>query len=302
MQRGTGRGDSQIDIRPFPADQTCSNAISQIVPCFKCGTYHILSETYAFARCLLDDLCHKLVSKTSRHSKYPHLREYIARFGTVDPLIWDSCSHPGIALATDRVVNHMRYKIKIVSGLMGLVILAALVQVSDGQNRTVLNEAERISGDQFSVITRTSSGASVYAVNKPNTATLNAIDQGLTELFAVARKNGYQNHLNYRDYTIYIGRADRTKDSAGQYSPDIAIPAAQYAGTVYDKGGYIYAAGIVVALNPSAFLIAEHTRDYERVSTAVRNEGEHLVLYQNDRKRYAETADHSRGGGHPILQ
>lgn len=196
----------------------------------------------------------------------------------------------------------MKYKTKIASTLLGFLMMAALSQVSDAQNRTVLNEAERISGDQFSIVTRTPSGANVYAVNRPNRATLNAIDQGLTELFAVARKNGYRNHLNYRDYTIYIARADRTKDSAGQYSPDIAIGAAQYAGTVYDKGGYIYAAGIVVALNPSAFLIAEHTRDYGRVSTAVRNEGEHLVLYQNDRRRYAETADHSRGGGHPILQ
>ena len=34
----------------------------------------------------------------------------------------------------------------------------------------------------------------------------------------------------------------------------------------------------------------------------VRFEGEHIVLYQNDRRRYQETADHSRGGGHPILQ
>lgn len=196
----------------------------------------------------------------------------------------------------------MKYKTKIVSTLIGLMMTAAFSQASVAQNRTVLAEAERISGDQFPVVTRTASGANVYAVNRPNRQTLDAIDQGLTELFFVARKNGYRNHLNYRDYTIYIGRADRTKDSAGQYSPDIAIAAAQYAGTIYDKGGYIYTAGIVVALNPSAFLIAEHTRNYERVSTAVRNEGEHLVLYQNDRRRYAETADHSRGGGHPILQ
>ncbi|MEP6945182.1 MAG: hypothetical protein ABJA02_04635 [Acidobacteriota bacterium] len=196
----------------------------------------------------------------------------------------------------------MKNKINIASTLLGFLMIAAFSQVSDAQNRTVLNEAERISGDQFAVVTRTPLGTNVYAVNRPNNETLNAIDQGLTELFAVARKNGYRKHLNYRDYTIYIGRADRTKDSAGQYSPDIAIPAAQYAGTVYDQGGYIYVAGIVVALDPSAFLIAEHTKNYERVSTAVRNEGEHLVLYQNDRQRYAATADHSRGGGHPILQ
>ena len=195
-------------------------------------------------------------------------------------------------------------KLRKLSTLVGLtvVLLVGSAQIADAQNRTVLAEAERLSGDNFTYTGQTPLGANVCAIRKPNASTLKAIDAGLTELFAVARKNGYRNRLNYRDYTIYIGKADRVKDSSGQYSPDIAIGAAQYAGSVYDQGGFIYAAGIVVALNPSAFLIAEHTKNYSRVSTAVRNEGEHLVLYQNDRKRFAETADHSRGGGHPILQ
>ena len=46
----------------------------------------------------------------------------------------------------------------------------------------------------------------------------------------------------------------------------------------------------------------EHTSDFERVSNVVRYEGEHLVLYHNDRARFAATADHSHGGSHPILQ
>ncbi len=192
----------------------------------------------------------------------------------------------------------MNKKTSIVSAIFCLVLTVAAF----GQNRQVRAEAERLSGDTFPSVTRTPQGANVYAVRAPNAATLNAVDQGLTELFAVARKNGYRNRLNYGDYTIYIAKADRTKDINGQYSPDIAIAAAQYAGSIYDQGGYIYAAGIVVALNPSAFMIAEHTRNYGRISTAVRNEGEHLVLYHNDRQRYAATADHSKGGGHPILQ
>jgi len=152
------------------------------------------------------------------------------------------------------------------------------------------------------VIVRSPLGATVYAVKTPSAAVVNAIDQGLTDLFAVARKNRYRSRLRYSDYTIYIGKADHLKDSAGAYSPDIAVPAAQYAGTVYDKGGIIYAAGIVVALNPCAFMIAEHTKNFERISNVVRYEGEHLVLYHNDRRRYTATADHSQGGGHPILQ
>ncbi len=130
----------------------------------------------------------------------------------------------------------------------------------------------------------------------------NAIDRGLTDLFAAARRNGYRSRLRYSDYSIFIARADRTRNADGLYSPDIAIGAAQYAGTVYDQGGYIYAAGLVISNDPCAFVIAEHTRELERVSNVVRYEGEHLVLYHNDGWRYAATADHSRGGSHPILQ
>lgn len=169
------------------------------------------------------------------------------------------------------------------------------------QNSKTLAEAQRISGDTFTISARTPKGANVVAVRKPSAAMLAAIDKGLTDLFAVARKNGYSRRLTYPEYTIYIAKPDRNKDSAGSYSPDIAIGAAQYAGSVYDQGGYVYAAGMVINFNPMAFVIAEHTRDLNRVSDVVRYEGEHLVLYHNDRRRYSQTADHSKGGGHPIL-
>ena len=170
------------------------------------------------------------------------------------------------------------------------------------QNRRVLAEAQRITGDRFAVVTRTPRGATVYAVTQPNPAMLNAIDSGLTDLFAVARRNRYIRRLNYSDYTVFVARPDRVRSADGNYSPDIAIGAAQYAGTEYDKGGYIFAAGMVISNDPASFVIAEHQRDLRRVSDIVRFEGEHLVLYHNDRRRYAQTADHSRGGGHPILQ
>jgi hypothetical protein len=169
-------------------------------------------------------------------------------------------------------------------------------------DRAIVSQAQKVSGDRFGYFTQTPKGARVYAVKRPSAQMLNAIDAGLSELFAVARKNRYTRKLNYSDYTIFIGRPDRTRDSKGRYSPDIAVNAGQYAGSVYDQGGFIYAAGMVLGYNPNAFLIAEHTTNFRRVSEAVRNEGEHLILYHNDRRRYNETADHSRGGGHPILQ
>ena len=183
-----------------------------------------------------------------------------------------------------------------------VTVAFALFASVNAQDRAVLAEAQRVSGDDFPIAVRTQRGAYVYAVHQPSQAMLNAIDQGLTDLFVVARRNDYGRKLNYNDYSVFIANADRQKDADGNYSPGIAVAAAQYAGTEYDKGGYIYAAGMVIARNPMAFVIAEHTSNLDRVAEIVRFEGEHLVLYHNDRRRYEATKDHSRGGGHPILR
>jgi hypothetical protein len=162
--------------------------------------------------------------------------------------------------------------------------------------------AQQYSGDRFQFEAQTPRGVRVYSVSRPRPEALRAIDSGLTELFAIARKHNYNQFLNYTDYTVFIGRADRDRDSAGAYSPDIAVGAAQYAGSVYDKGGYVYAAGMVLSMEPGAFLVAEHERDFQRIANVARYEGEHIILYHNDRRLYQQTYDHSRGGGHPILQ
>ena len=184
--------------------------------------------------------------------------------------------------------------------IVGLVMLGG--GLAPAQSRQLITEAQHITGDRFTYSGTTPRGAAVFAVDRPSAAMLNAIDKGLTDLFAVSRKNGYGRRLNFTDYTIFIGRADRTRDSSGNYSPDIAVGSAQYAGSVYDQGGFIYAAGMVLSPSAGAFVIAEHTKDFGRVSDVVRYEGEHIVLYHNDRRRFSQTADHSKGGGHPILQ
>ena len=190
--------------------------------------------------------------------------------------------------------------------LVGLVAGGGIVPVTSAQrmsvDRRLVAQAQAVTGDRFNYAGRTPRGANIVAHSAPRPEMLQAIDAGLTELFASARRHGYRSHLNYGDYTIFIARADRAQDRGGAYSPDIAVRAAQYAGSVYDQGGYVYAAGMVLAYNPNAFIIAEHDRDFARVSNVVRYEGEHLVLYHNDRRRYQETADHSQGGGHPLLQ
>ena len=188
----------------------------------------------------------------------------------------------------------------------GALFAGSLTQVwaqrGAGVDRRAVAQAERYTGDRFRYATRTPRGAQVVSVSPARAEMLRAIDDGLTNLFAVARRHGYRKGLDYADYTVFIARADRQRDSAGAYSPDVAIGAAQYAGSVYDKGGYVFAAGIVSSFNPMSFIVAEHEGDWGRVANVVRYEGEHLVLYHNDQRRYRETFDHSRGGGHPILQ
>lgn len=195
-------------------------------------------------------------------------------------------------------VTMMRVK-RIIStaALIALMSIAAF-----SQSQRVLAQAEKVSGDKFTVSTRTPKGAAVFGTKKPSAEALRAIDRGLADLFTVARKNNYTRRLSYSDHTIYIARADRQNDGNGKYSPAIAIGSAQYAGTVFDKGGYIYVAGMVLSNEPCAFLVPEHTRNFAALSDYVRYEGEHLVLYHNDRRRYSATADHSKGGSHPILQ
>jgi hypothetical protein len=190
------------------------------------------------------------------------------------------------------------------SFIISAIIFSAnlLIQGQKKVPQVVLTEAEKITKDKFGVIIKTPKGATVYGVKNPSSQMISAIDKGLSDLFTIAKKNKYKKRLNYSDYTIFIAKADRQKNFEGNYSPDIAVPANQYAGTIYDNGGFIYAAGMVLAYNPCAFIIGEHTKDFNRVSDVVRYEGEHIVLFHNDRKRYNETADHSKGGSHPIFQ
>lgn len=168
--------------------------------------------------------------------------------------------------------------------------------------RGLIKKAEDISGDKFTFNAKTKKGAMIFANEKPNQQTLKAIDKGLDDLFKIAKKYKYNARTKHSDYVIFIAKPDRENDGGGNYVPNFQIPVAQYAGTDLDRGGYMYAAGMVLWATPCAFMIAKHDKKFESVSEIVRFEGEHLILYHNDRKRYDETADHSKGGAHPILK
>ncbi len=209
-----------------------------------------------------------------------------------------------------RSTNHTTHRLQsgvqfVFLAVAAVLLLSAAAPDASAQRsveQRLVERASQITGDSFPLSLRTPRGVRVYARTQPAANTLRAIDEGFTDLFNVARRHGYRVRLEHTSYTVFIARADRDRDSSGNYSPDIAVAAGQYAGSGYDQGGYIYAAGMVLAYNPCAFIIAEHGRDFTRVSNVVRYEGEHLVLYYNNRALYQRTADHSRGGGHPILQ
>ncbi len=208
-------------------------------------------------------------------------------------------------------MKSMKFHRTIISLIFSLITVSSLL-LSEGIISTVkaqgrieqrlVARARQVTGDTFPVFVKTPRGANVFARVTPRPDVLRAIDNGLTELFNIAHRKGYGARLGHSYYTIFIARADRTKDRSGAYSPDIAVTANQYAGSVYDQGGYIYAAGMVMEFNHCVFAIAEHDRDLQRISNVVRYEGEHLILYHNDRSLYSRTADHSKGGSHPILQ
>jgi hypothetical protein len=203
---------------------------------------------------------------------------------------------------TERRFKRLVFSIACCASLLLACGLARTANAQSRVSRQLLARAESVSGDRFTVQTSTPRGVRVFAVARPRMEMLRAIDEGFAGLFAVARKHGYRSRLDFASYTVFIARADRTRDSQGGYSPDIAVAAGQYAGGGYDQGGYIYAAGMVLAFSPESFIIAEHTGNVQRVAEIVRYEGEHLVLYHNDRALYQRTADHSQGGGHPILR
>ncbi|HYP00149.1 MAG TPA: hypothetical protein VER76_08165, partial [Pyrinomonadaceae bacterium] len=73
-------------------------------------------------------------------------------------------------------------------------------------DRGTIARAESYTGDRFNYFTQTPNGARVASVSRPRAEALRAIDTGLADLFAVARRNNYRARLNYSDYVVFIAR------------------------------------------------------------------------------------------------
>lgn len=131
----------------------------------------------------------------------------------------------------------------------------------------------------------------------------NRIDEGLSNCFERARRQGYTLALDHRQYKVcFLDNPERAPES-GILS--YRLPPGPYAGTEWDLGGYILAAGqMIMADYEEGNLIAlpEHNgQDQDSLRTIADYETEHIVLCYNDGERYEATKIHGQGKGHPII-
>ena len=79
-------------------------------------------------------------------------------------------------------MNKLKFLLQIVFVLAVSLVIFQNAEAQSRVDRILINEAERITGDDFPVYAETPKGVRVFAVNQPNSKMLNAIDQGFTDL------------------------------------------------------------------------------------------------------------------------
>ena len=119
-----------------------------------------------------------------------------------------------------------------------------------------------------------------------------------------AAREGFINTISTQTITVLVFPSVREFYENGNYSPSVKVFIDEndsYAGSDYDKGGYILAAERVLSFTPFVYIIAEYKQDWEQAKNANFYAYEHALLKLNDEARFQATVDHSNGGGHPIL-
>lgn len=129
------------------------------------------------------------------------------------------------------------------------------------------------------------------------------IEEGLVNCFAKARQAGYTRPLEHNSYIVAI-MADSVRSPESRIW-SYKLPAGVYANTEWDLGGYILAAGQVIAIGePYGNIIAipdHHDTDYTQLSQIVMYEAEHIILAYCDGDKYEATKVHGQGQGHPLF-
>lgn len=181
---------------------------------------------------------------------------------------------------------------------IGLAALVAWLYLRRKRNRPI---AARV----FAITNKTTgiSGLEVWLEDGANISVddLPAIETGLERTFEKARCRGYTLALSLSDYIVAIVKGEPDSDG----NPCYRIPAGVYAGTVYDKGGYILVAGqMLTAGEPygNIIVIPEHNgQRLDHLALVAEFEAEHVVLAYNDGDEFERTKVHGNGTGHPII-
>lgn len=134
-------------------------------------------------------------------------------------------------------------------------------------------------------------------------AEIEAIERGLLRCFEKARVRGYDRPLHLDEYIVAIIADSERSPEAQIWS--YKLPAGPYAGTEWDLGGYILAAGQMIAGGePYGNIIAipdHHGTDLDQLAEIAMYEAEHLIALHCDAELYEATKVHGQGQGHPIF-
>lgn len=149
---------------------------------------------------------------------------------------------------------------------------------------------------------QTPKGATAYSYQSITHSNMTEIDRGLDRVFDVSRRvYKYTNLLNHGDYRVILFKQSRLCD--GLSVPAFAVNAPDYDGTEYDRDprpgyGAVCAAGLSAEFEFPLIVVVQND---SIIAEATRFEGEHEILYHNDRWRWQETLFHANGQGHPLL-
>ena len=135
-----------------------------------------------------------------------------------------------------------------------------------------------------------------------------AVDEGLQRLFdkckcQISEMDGkpFSQAVTHAEYIVAILKSTDV-DSNGD--PAIRVPAAQYKGTIYDKGGYILIAGQMLAIGKpygNIMAIPDHNSNFKRLSDITEYEGEHIAAGWNAPTVARANETHGAGSGHPFI-
>ena len=191
--------------------------------------------------------------------------------------------------------------------ILSLAAVAALVifllMRKKAKKTDIVTERLQAEIDKLTGRTTTPLGVVILSDSPRSEQFIAAVDAGFRLYQKIAEQEGYKNYPAPEHFTVLVFPAVTETDSSGNYSPSFKVflsPTDPYNGSVYDKGGYVWAAEQVIGLDDGIFAVAENN-NFEYCKNATYNGLEHLLLWYCDRQRFEATKDHSQTGGHPII-